>query len=157
MSPDLPSLGHYWASPENLGLPRWLRGKESTCWCRRHGFSPWVRKILWRKEWLPILVFLPGEFHGQKSLVGYSPWDRKKSDTIDRLTAPPVGRARGWEPIALSSFPHVTLAILIFTVTDSLKRGTVPVFFIFVLAEHSTALEVLSKCFQNEWMWTVSQ
>ena len=32
----------------------------------------WVGKILWRREWLPILVFLPGEFHEQRSLLGYS-------------------------------------------------------------------------------------
>ena len=38
---------------------------------RRPGFSPWVKKIPWRREWFP--VFLPGEFHGQKSLAGYSP------------------------------------------------------------------------------------
>ena len=37
------------------------------------------------KEWLPTPVFLPGEFHGQRSLVGYSPWDHKQSDTIDQL------------------------------------------------------------------------
>ena len=30
----------------------------------------------WRKEWLPTLVFLPGEFQGQRSLVGFSPWGR---------------------------------------------------------------------------------
>ena len=35
------------------------------------GFSPWVGKIPWRGEWLPSSVFLPGEFHGQRSLVGY--------------------------------------------------------------------------------------
>ena len=33
----------------------------------------------------PIPLFLPGEFHGQRSLVGYSPWDRKESDTTERL------------------------------------------------------------------------
>ena len=33
------------------GLPWWLSGKESACQCRRHGFSPWVRKIPWRREW----------------------------------------------------------------------------------------------------------
>ena len=32
-----------------------------------------VRKIPWRKAWQPIPIFLPGEFHGQRSLVGYSP------------------------------------------------------------------------------------
>ena len=36
-------------------------------------FDPWVEKIPWRREWLPTAVFLPGESHGQRSLVGYSP------------------------------------------------------------------------------------
>ena len=36
--------------------------------------GPWVRKILWRRKWQPILVFLPGKSHGQRSLAGYSPW-----------------------------------------------------------------------------------
>jgi len=41
----------------------------------------------WRKEWLPTLVFLPGEFHGQRShLVGYSPWGHKESDMTEPLT-----------------------------------------------------------------------
>ena len=31
-------------------------------------------------------VFLPGEFHGQRSLAGYSPWDHKESDTTEQLT-----------------------------------------------------------------------
>ena len=44
-------------------------------------FDPWVGKILWRRKWQPTPVFLPGEFHGQRSLVGYSPWGRKESDT----------------------------------------------------------------------------
>ena len=37
------------------------------------GFDPWIQKIPWRREWLPI-PFLPSEFHGQRSLLGYSPW-----------------------------------------------------------------------------------
>ena len=51
--------------------------------CRRHRFDTWVRKVPWRKEWLPTPVFLPGEFHGQRSLVGYSPWDRKGLDRTE--------------------------------------------------------------------------
>ena len=43
-------------------------------------------KIPWRREWLPTPVFLPGEFHGQRSLVGYSPWGCNESDTTERLT-----------------------------------------------------------------------
>ena len=47
------------------------------------GFSPWVRKILWRREWLPTPVLLPGKSHGQRSLEGYRPWGRKESDTTE--------------------------------------------------------------------------
>ena len=53
--------------------------------CGRPGFDPSVRKIPWRRKWQPTPVFLPGESHGQRSLVGYSPWDRKESDTTERL------------------------------------------------------------------------
>ena len=59
------------------GLPWWLHGKEPTCQCRRcqrSRFDPWMQKITWRREWLPTPVFLPGKFHGQRSLAGYSPW-----------------------------------------------------------------------------------
>ena len=38
------------------------------------GFDPWVRKIPERREWHPTPVFLPGEFHGQRSLLDHSPW-----------------------------------------------------------------------------------
>ena len=63
-----------------LGLPWWLSGKESTCQCRRCGFDPWVGKMPWRRAWQPTPVSLPGEFHGQRSLAGYSPWGCKESD-----------------------------------------------------------------------------
>ena len=56
-----------------LCFPGGAGGKEPTCQCRRHKkheFNPWVRKIPWRKAWHPTLVFLPGESHGQRSLVG---------------------------------------------------------------------------------------
>ena len=52
----------------------------------RSRFDPWVRKILWRRKWQPTSVFLPGKTHGQRSLVGYSPWGHKESDTTERLT-----------------------------------------------------------------------
>ena len=45
-------------------------------------------KPVWRRAWQPTLVFLPGEFHGQRSLVGYSPSGRKELDMKDRLTLP---------------------------------------------------------------------
>ena len=37
----------------------------------------WVKKIPWRRKWQPTPVFLPGESHGQRNLVGYSPWGFK--------------------------------------------------------------------------------
>ena len=40
--------------------------------------DPWVRKIPWRKKWLPTPVILPGKSHGQRSLAGYHPWGRKR-------------------------------------------------------------------------------
>ena len=45
-------------------------------------FHPWVGKITWR-EWLPTRVSLPEESHGQRSLVGYSPWGHKELDTTE--------------------------------------------------------------------------
>ena len=49
----------------------------------RLGFSPWVRKIPWRRAWQPTPVFLPGEFHEQRNLVGYSPRGSKDSDMTE--------------------------------------------------------------------------
>ena len=54
---------------------------------RRHkrcGFSPWVGKILRSRKWHPTPVFLPGKFHGQRSLAGSSPWAYKESDITER-------------------------------------------------------------------------
>ena len=45
--------------------------------CRRPWFNSWVGKIPWTREWLPTPVLLPGEFYGQRSLAGYSPWGRR--------------------------------------------------------------------------------
>ena len=46
--------------------------------CKRGGFNPWVGKILWRRKWQPITVFLPGESHGQRGLVGHNPQGHKR-------------------------------------------------------------------------------
>ena len=53
--------------------------------CRRPGFDPWVRKIPWRRKWQPTPVPSPGKSHGQRSLVGCSPWGQKESDPTERL------------------------------------------------------------------------
>ena len=54
--------------------------KESTCCSTRYkrgSFDPWARKIPWSRKWQPTSVLLPGKFHEQRSLTGYSPWDRR--------------------------------------------------------------------------------
>ena len=49
--------------------------------CKRLGFG----KIPWRRKWQPTLVFLPGESHGQRSLVGYSPWGSKELGMTEHM------------------------------------------------------------------------
>ena len=68
------------------GLSRWLSGKEYACQCRRLGSNPCMEKILWRREWQPTPVFLPGKSHGRRQLAIYSPWSFKESDTTERLS-----------------------------------------------------------------------
>ena len=79
---------NYWNLTLYEGLPWWLSGKESACHCRRcrrHGFSRCVRKIPGREAWQPTPVFLLGKSHGQRSLVGYSPWGcRVRHDLVTK-------------------------------------------------------------------------
>ena len=48
-------------------------------------FNPWVGKIPWRRNWQTTPVFLPGKSHGQRSLVGYSPWGHNESEMTKQL------------------------------------------------------------------------
>ena len=59
-------------------LPWWLSSKESTCQYRRCRFGLWSGKIPWSRKCHPTPVFLPGRSYGQKILVDYSPWGRKR-------------------------------------------------------------------------------
>ena len=81
--------GTHWPdySPIKLvGLPWWLSSKISACQCRRHGFSPWVGKISWRREWQPTPIFLPRKFHGQVHGVAKSwTWLRDKHVHLVRV------------------------------------------------------------------------
>ena len=69
-------------------LPRWLSGKESSCQCRGHRFLiPGLGRPPWRRKWQPTPVFLPGKSHGQRSLVGCSPWGCKEMDMTSWLNS----------------------------------------------------------------------
>ena len=99
------------------GLSWWFSGKETASQCRRLRrcrFDPWVEKIPWRK-WQPIPVFLPGKFHGQRSLSDYSPWGHKESDTTERLSTHTksiphaVGRLSPCAVTTEARVPHLSL------------------------------------------------
>ena len=65
---------------------------------KRHGFGPWVGKISWSRKWQPTPVFLPGKFHGQRSLVGYSPWSHKESSMTEVLEHKQEQNPADWLP-----------------------------------------------------------
>ena len=72
------------------GLPRWCSGKESACQCRRCKrcwFDPWVWNIPLKRIWYLPPVFLPGKFHEQRRLAGYSSWGHKESATNNTMHA----------------------------------------------------------------------
>ena len=67
----------------DLSMAQWSR---ICCRCRRlkrHSFDLCIGKIPWSSKWQPTLIFLPGEFHEQRSLVGYSPCGCKGLDTTE--------------------------------------------------------------------------
>ena len=67
-------------------FPDGSSGKEPTCQSRtfrRCRFNPWVGKIPWMRKWQPTPIILSGISHGQWSLVGYSPYSWKESDTTE--------------------------------------------------------------------------
>ena len=65
-----------------MGLPLWL-SKGSVCSAGDPGLISGSGRSPWRRERLPTLVFLPGDFHGQRSLVGYSPWSCTELDVTE--------------------------------------------------------------------------
>ena len=69
----------------SLGFPGGSEVKASARNAGDLGSTPWVGKIPWRRKWQPTLVFLAGESHGWRSLMGDSPRGHKGSDTTERL------------------------------------------------------------------------
>ena len=109
------------------GLPWWLRGKESTCQCRRCGFDRWVGKIPWRRKWQSTLAVLSGEFHGQRSLVSYSPWGHKEWD----MTSMQAGL---WHSYILKCRQYSKSRVFLKTYKCSRLTGLVPLHLSHVLS-----------------------
>ena len=100
---------------------RCLSGKESTCQCRRLKscrFNPWVGKIPCGRKRQPTPVFLPGKFHGQRSLEGYSPWGHIELDMTEQAHAHTHTHTHRsiWKTsqrrLLLSLFSHVQLCAI---------------------------------------------
>ena len=70
--------------PFPLDFPGGSDCKSICLQCGRLGFNPWLGNPLERK-WHPTPVLLPGKSHGWRSLVSYTPWGHKESDTAERL------------------------------------------------------------------------
>ena len=68
-----------------VGFPGGSEGKASACNAGDLGLIPGWGRFPWRRQWQPTPVFLPGKPHGWRSLVGYSPWSHKESDTTEQL------------------------------------------------------------------------
>ena len=66
-------------------LPRWCYCSCQCRRCKKHRFNLLVEAIPWRRKWQLTPVFLPGESHGQRSLMGYSPWGRRESDSTESI------------------------------------------------------------------------
>ena len=99
----------------------------------------------WRREWLPTPVFLPGEFHGQRSLAGYSPCGPTKSDTNDWLT-----------------LYYISQDILHMMGTNRgvlLSRGLISDLFLNRTTEATGGSVVKKTCLpmQHIWVWSLGQ
>ena len=80
-------------------MAQWLRIHLQ---CQRPRFDRWIETIPWRTAWQPIPVFLPRESHGQRSLVGYSPWGCKESEATE-MTEHPHSREACYENWSLDA------------------------------------------------------
>ena len=92
--------------------------KESTYQCRRHRrcrFDLWVREISWRRKWQPTAVFLLEKSHGQKSVMGYSPWGCKEADMTKQA---PMHRNLASGPVYLQS-----MLFYFFLIAEKKKKG----------------------------------
>ena len=97
-----------------MGFSSGANGEEFVCRCRRLRFNPWVGKTPWRRKWQPTPVFLPGESHGQRSLVGYSPWSRMSRTQLKWLSMQrwiwkPLGQEQRCLPVFLLLSPSSVL------------------------------------------------
>ena len=77
---------HFWEKQDELWASLVAQLVKNLPTMQETWFDPWFRKTPWRREWLPAPVFLPGESHGQSSLVAYSPQSHNELDMTEQLS-----------------------------------------------------------------------
>ena len=89
------------------GFPGGISSKEPTCQCRRSKrcLPSRLGRFPWSRKWQPTPAISPGKFHGQRSLVGYSPWGHKHSDTTEHTST----HAHTWDAQTRDMQPQSTL------------------------------------------------
>ena len=97
--------------------------------CRRPRFNPWVKKIPWRRDWLPTPVILPGESHGQSSLVGRIVHGVSESGTTERPTLSFISHLGRAQPsLSYCSYGISASMEFLFTGEELLSLG--PIYFL---------------------------
>ena len=101
----------YFLTHHLRGFPAGSVVKESACHAGDLCSTPESGRSPWRREWLLNPVFLRGESHGQRSLVGCSPWGRKESGTTERLTLTLTLINKSVELCSFKALPHMLFHI----------------------------------------------
>ena len=74
------------SSQEDFGLPWWLSSKESTCNAGDMGLIPGLGRSPEEGNGYPLRYSCLDNLHGQRSLTGYAPWNRKQFDMTEQLS-----------------------------------------------------------------------
>ena len=92
---------------------------------KRNRFNPWVRKIPWRRKWQPTPIFLPGKFHGQRSLAATVRGIKDSQTRLSEHTPPQVSCKRQLGPSTLSESKSPSSSLhCLFQPSNNTKRAS---------------------------------
>ena len=139
--PRLGLSGHWGDSFPGDAVVKNLPAMQET---RRSEFDPCVGKIPWKRKWQPTPVFLPGKFHAQRSIAGYSPWDHRVRHNWTRTQAHTYEEKLPW---VCNQWTQLLLCILQNTLKENPEHYS---------QDYSRPL-TLNWTWQKELEWSISQ